>query len=40
MVYLMEQGVSVLLSANLRDVRVAYLDLGVGGLIFELIQRK
>jgi len=37
---LTKQGVSVLLSANLRDVRVAYLDLGVGGLIFELIQRK
>jgi catechol 2,3-dioxygenase-like lactoylglutathione lyase family enzyme len=37
---LTKQGVSVLLSANLRDVRVAYLDLGVGGLIIELIQRK
>jgi methylmalonyl-CoA/ethylmalonyl-CoA epimerase len=37
---LTNQGVSVLLSANLRDVRVAYLDLGVGGLIFELMQRK
>ena len=37
---LTKQGVSVLLSASLRDVRVAYLDLGVGGLIFELIQRK
>jgi methylmalonyl-CoA/ethylmalonyl-CoA epimerase len=33
-------GVSVLLSANLPDVRVAYLDLGVGGLVTELIQRK
>jgi catechol 2,3-dioxygenase-like lactoylglutathione lyase family enzyme len=37
---LTKQGVSVLLSANLRDVRVAYLDFGVGGLVFELIQRK
>ena len=35
---LAKQGVSVLFSANLRDVRVAYLDLGVGGLIIELIQ--
>jgi methylmalonyl-CoA/ethylmalonyl-CoA epimerase len=37
---LTKQGVSIQLSANLRDVRVAYLDLGVGGLIIELIQRK
>jgi len=37
---LTKQGVSVLLSANLHDVRVAYLDLGVCGLIIELIQRK
>jgi len=37
---LTKQGVSVLLSANLHDVRVAYLDLGVGGLVIELIQRK
>jgi methylmalonyl-CoA/ethylmalonyl-CoA epimerase len=37
---LTKQGVSVLLSANLRDVRVAYLDLGVGGLVVELIQEK
>jgi catechol 2,3-dioxygenase-like lactoylglutathione lyase family enzyme len=37
---LTKQGASILLSANLRDVRVAYLDLGVGGLIFELMQRK
>lgn len=37
---LMKQGVSVLLSANLRDVRVAYLDLGAGGLVVELIQEK
>jgi len=37
---LTKQGVSIQLSANLRDVRVAYLDLGVCGLIIELIQRK
>jgi catechol 2,3-dioxygenase-like lactoylglutathione lyase family enzyme len=37
---LTKKGVSVLLSANLRDVRVAYLDLGVGGLVFELMQGK
>jgi catechol 2,3-dioxygenase-like lactoylglutathione lyase family enzyme len=37
---LTKRGVSVLLSANLRNVRVAYLDLGVGGLVIELIQEK
>jgi catechol 2,3-dioxygenase-like lactoylglutathione lyase family enzyme len=37
---LTKQGVNVLLNANLPDVRVAYLDLGVGGLIIELIQRN
>jgi catechol 2,3-dioxygenase-like lactoylglutathione lyase family enzyme len=34
------QGVSVLLSANLPKARVAYLDVGTGGLVFELIQSK
>jgi methylmalonyl-CoA/ethylmalonyl-CoA epimerase len=37
---LTKKGVSVLLKADLRDIRVAYLDLGAGGLIFELFQRK
>jgi methylmalonyl-CoA/ethylmalonyl-CoA epimerase len=37
---LTKKGVSVLLSANLRNVRVAYLDLGAGGLVIELIQEK
>jgi catechol 2,3-dioxygenase-like lactoylglutathione lyase family enzyme len=37
---LTKQGVKVLLNANLPDVRVAYLDLGAGGLVIELIQRK
>jgi methylmalonyl-CoA/ethylmalonyl-CoA epimerase len=37
---LTKRGVSVLLSANLPKVRVAYLDLGVGGLVIELIQEK
>jgi catechol 2,3-dioxygenase-like lactoylglutathione lyase family enzyme len=37
---LTKKGVSVLLSANLPKVRVAYLDLSVGGLVIELIQEK
>jgi methylmalonyl-CoA/ethylmalonyl-CoA epimerase len=37
---LTKKGVSVLLSANLPNVRVAYLDLGVGGLVIELMQEK
>jgi hypothetical protein len=37
---LTKKGVSVLLSANLPKVRVAYLDLGVGGLVIELMQEK
>jgi catechol 2,3-dioxygenase-like lactoylglutathione lyase family enzyme len=37
---LTKKGVSVLLSANLPKVRVAYLDLGAGGLVVELMQEK
>jgi hypothetical protein len=37
---LTKKGVSVLLSANLSKVRVAYLDLGAGGLVVELMQEK
>jgi catechol 2,3-dioxygenase-like lactoylglutathione lyase family enzyme len=37
---LTKQGASVLLSANLPKVRVAYLDLGAGGLVIELMQEK
>lgn len=37
---LTKKGVSILLSANLPKVRVAYLDLGVGGLVIELMQEK
>jgi methylmalonyl-CoA/ethylmalonyl-CoA epimerase len=37
---LTKKGVSILLSANLPKVRVAYLDLGAGGLVIELMQEK
>jgi len=37
---LTKQGVGVLLRARWQDGGVAYLDLGVAGLIIELIQRK
>jgi hypothetical protein len=37
---LTKKGVSVLLSANLPKARVAYLDLGAGGLVVELMQEK
>ena len=37
---LTKKGVNVLLSANLPKVRVAYLELGAGGLVIELMQEK
>ena len=37
---LTKKGVDVLLKANLGNIRVAYLDLGIGGLVMELLQRK
>lgn len=37
---LTRKGVSVVLSAKLPDADVAYVDLGTGGLVVELIQRK
>jgi methylmalonyl-CoA/ethylmalonyl-CoA epimerase len=35
-----ENGASVQLKADLGKIKVAYMDLGTGGLVFELIQMK
>ncbi len=37
---LTQKGSKVELKANLQDANVAYMDLDVGGLVVELIQRK